>query len=199
MDKLQLTFNITSPWHIGSGEEGGAYADALVLKNTHNLPYLPGRSVKGLLRHAFQSAQDNNWFDTPDSTLNLTALLFGTEGEHLASQGMVQISNAQLSPNEVQYFVANKAAIKSLYQVQQSTAIDANTGTAKQGSLRSLEVAVPMDLSCEITLDTAHPHYNELKKLPLLQWLANAAKLITHIGHKRTRGLGSVLIHCDIT
>ncbi|MFS2001854.1 hypothetical protein [Vibrio breoganii] len=36
--KLILTVDVISDWHIGSGEEGGAKADSLVLKDGQDYP-----------------------------------------------------------------------------------------------------------------------------------------------------------------
>ncbi len=43
MSTLYLKFELCSDWHIGNGKEAGAYADAMVLKDAHGLPYLPGK------------------------------------------------------------------------------------------------------------------------------------------------------------
>lgn len=56
MSQFIITLDIQSYWHIGSGEEGGSYADALVLKNAAGLPYVPGKSLKGLYRDGFEKA-----------------------------------------------------------------------------------------------------------------------------------------------
>ena len=41
-----------SNWHCGSGLAAGADVDALVIKDKDGLPYVPGRTIKGLLRDA---------------------------------------------------------------------------------------------------------------------------------------------------
>ncbi len=40
-------------WHCGSGLASGADADLLVIKDKDGIPYVPGKTVKGLLREAF--------------------------------------------------------------------------------------------------------------------------------------------------
>ncbi|WP_166368715.1 RAMP superfamily CRISPR-associated protein [Psychromonas sp. SA13A] len=186
MNKYILIFDIKSDWHIGSGEEGGAYADALALKNHLQLPYLPGKSIKGLLRQAFDTAINNAWF--ADS--NVLSDLFGYENEGEYSQGCIQISSAQLSESETDYFLENKGAIKHLFRILQSTAIDKKSGVAKKGALRSIEVVVPMKLRAELTVNGDFPEFQ--------QWLEGALTLVTECGAKRHRGLGAVSVSCQV-
>ena len=57
----QLEFSLLGDWHIGNGREGGAYADALVVKDHLGLPIINGKSIKGLLRQAFHDAFTYGW------------------------------------------------------------------------------------------------------------------------------------------
>lgn len=203
MSTLTLSFDIQSTWHIGSGEEGGAYADSLALKNGDNLPFIPGRAVKGLLRDAFKQAEENGWFTKPENIENLTHYIFGSEGQNLSDQGIVHVTSAELSPQEQAYFIATDKAAEStsamgkasseLYQVLFSTAIDHKTGSAKQESLRSIEVALPMLLETQVTMSN-NPEKTAFTAQQVLEWLAQASTLITGIGAKRKRGLGQVVV-----
>ena len=47
-----VVVNISGWWHAGTGRGGGEDADALVARDCHGLPFLPGRHLKGLLRDA---------------------------------------------------------------------------------------------------------------------------------------------------
>src|SRR5699024_12014467 len=48
--KYQIKF--LSDWHVGSGLGAGAETDAEVLKDENKLPYIPGKTIKGLLKAA---------------------------------------------------------------------------------------------------------------------------------------------------
>ncbi|WP_095499166.1 RAMP superfamily CRISPR-associated protein [Paraferrimonas haliotis] len=181
---LKLSIDMQSFWHIGSGEEGGAYADALTLKSAQSLPYIPGKSLKGRLRDAFELAAQNGWFSA-----EFTTVLFGQEGEALNTAGLIRVSSATLSNEESQYIVQNQGQ-SLLYRTLQSTAIDSKTGTAKDGSLRAIEVALPMTLTAHISLNQSHPLYDAQQHSHYLTALAQASKLINSLGAKRTRGLG---------
>ena len=49
-----ITFKITffSEWHCGSGLSSGSDLDALVIKDKDNFPFIPGKTLKGLIREA---------------------------------------------------------------------------------------------------------------------------------------------------
>lgn len=195
MTKLKLTFDIHSYWHVGSGEEGGAYADNLCLKNHLGLPYLPGRAIKGLLRSAFELAEQNNWFTSKKAdTQSLSKLVFGQEGESLSDQGCLIIDSAELSEGERAYFEQYPSHTIQLFDVHFSTAIDGETGSAKQGSLRSLEVALPMRLISEVEVNTMCGEYS---KDEIADFVRQVAPLITQLGAKRHRGYGDVLVSME--
>jgi len=196
--QLTLSFDIRSEWHISGGDEGGAHADALMLKDHNQLPYIPGRSVRGLLKEAFQIAQENQWFiDQP----HLINLLFGNEGEHTSSQGLLRITNATLSAQEIAYFMEHKkiGAHKQLFRVHYSTAIDNCTGVAKEGSLRGVEVAAPMTLTSKVSLNHNHPNINEFDDSTLVELINNVTPLITNVGAKKQRGNGQAFVTVDIS
>ncbi|MDD2650440.1 MAG: RAMP superfamily CRISPR-associated protein, partial [Candidatus Cloacimonetes bacterium] len=44
-----------SDWHCGSGLTSGSDVDALVIKDQNNLPIIPGKTIKGLLREAAET------------------------------------------------------------------------------------------------------------------------------------------------
>lgn len=191
---FELCFEIQSYWHVGSGHEAGGYADALVVKDAEGLPYIPGKGVKGVLKEAFQLAEDNNWF----TDHNFCSLLFGkAEWSGASSQGLLQISNAQLSPPERAFFQNNPEAKNHLFKVVQSTAIDSKTGVAKEMSLRSTEVVVPMNLVASLELNQNHPEYQAFQMEygnSFSELLNQCVALIFSVGAKRHRGFGDVIV-----
>lgn len=195
MSTLYLKFELCSDWHIGNGKEAGAYADAMVLKDAHGLPYLPGKGIKGLLKVAFSLCAKNQWFG--DNSDALVSHLFGVEEySGVEAQGMLQISSGRLSDGEQAYFIRHSDAKRYLYRVVQSTAIDHKSGVALKGSLRSMEVVVPLVLEAEVTMNTAHPSYaaSGLTEELFSRYLSEAVTMITSLGAKRHRGLGQVMV-----
>lgn len=61
---MDITYSIefNTYWHIGSGLSGGVEVDSLVLKDndTDALPYIPGKTLKGLLREAAEVLKELN-------------------------------------------------------------------------------------------------------------------------------------------
>ncbi|KXS36241.1 MAG: hypothetical protein AWU56_356 [Idiomarina sp. T82-3] len=186
-----LKIDMLGDWHIGAGREGGAYADALVIKDSNGLPYLPGRSLRGVLKQAFREAAESGWLgDSPSDCLDL---LFGCEGtDGSTAQGLLRINNAELTDGEKQAIVQQPSLRQFLFSTRASTAIDSDTGTAKNSSLRTLEVAVPMQLSAAVDLNTQHAKFKELSfnRTELTQLLDACTGLISELGGHRQRGLG---------
>lgn len=185
---LTLTFHIQSDWHPGAGREGGAYADNLVVQDAQGLPQLNGKSVKGLLRDACRQAAAYNWVENL-STKEVDTL-FGVEGQQQTDQGMIRVESATLSEGEKAWFSANPAAKSHLYRVHFSTAINHATGTAKEGSLRSMEAVVPMVLTSAITIRAQDAAQAE----QFAELVEKAATLITAVGGKRRRGFGETRV-----
>lgn len=182
----ELKIEILTSWHLGSGREGGAYADSLVSRDYQGLPVLNGKSIKGLLRAACNESLQYQWLD--GISRERLEQLFGKEGTDLSSQGVLEVSSATLSEAEQAYFVLHPEAIKYLYRIDYNTAIEHDTGTAKEKSLRSTETVVPMILSARLHLNAA-----EEDKTFFLNWLAVSLPLIAAVGSKRRRGYGEAI------
>lgn len=187
---LILKFDIRSDWHIGDGLDAGAYADAITLKDASGLPYLPGKSVKGLLREAFMLASENAWI-TRDSV----DVLFGIEGDQGKSQqGLIEVSSATLPLGE-STFISQSPGMKSkLYRVVSSTAIDHRSGVAKNTSLRSTEVTIPVTLYSEVTLRATENTQDSKAAKDLADVIEQVCSLIFDLGAKRHRGFGDVIV-----
>ena len=195
--KYKITF--LSDWHAGSGLGAGADADAVVIKDKHNFPYLPGKTIKGLLKDALHDIRDvqPNVFDE-----QLVDKLFGYEIKEKQKensdekedakvkstvQGHLFFSNAELDKNEKDQIT--KEMTPFLYRNFASTTIDEN-GVAKEGSLRTMQVCVPLELHGEIvhTEDFKPEERATLEKA--MQWTRA-------LGSNRNRGLGKCKIQIE--
>lgn len=180
MEKETIKYTVTflSDWHAGSGLSSGAEADATVIKDKVNLPYLPGKTIKGLLKDALMDMLDVS--DSIDK--NTIDLLFGKvdEKDNSTEAGKLFFSNAEIGKDE-QIEISEEMS-KNLYRINASTTIDDN-GVAKEGSLRTMEVTIPLSLHGEIiSTEDFKEHEIEL--------LQNAMKWTRSIGSNRNRGLG---------
>lgn len=48
MKNLKYSIQFYTNWHCGSGQAAGADVDALVVKDAQGLPFVPGKTIKGL-------------------------------------------------------------------------------------------------------------------------------------------------------
>lgn len=173
---LKYKIELHTYWHCGSGLSRGADLDALVVKDKNGLPFIPGKTVKGLMREA---AFDYINLTKAESQPTLFQELFGT----VENRSETYFGNACLSKEEQEWIVANNAT-KHLYDRKASTAINDN-GTAKKHSLRSMEIVVPCTLEGEVV--NAPEGARQLLKA--------AVGLIKCLGTNRSHGLG----RCTIT
>lgn len=176
MSTIEYTITFYSQWHCGSGLSAGADLDALVVKDKNGMPYVPGKTVKGLVREA---VEDLVQFAGADKA-GLIEEAFGKEGE---TTGCAHFDNAKLGKYEYEEIVKANAS-QFLYNKVTTTAISKD-GTAQDHSLRSIQTVVPCTLHGQIT---GVP--DDLK-----DDIVRGFGLIKRIGHKRTRGLG----RCDVT
>ncbi|MEI6882543.1 MAG: RAMP superfamily CRISPR-associated protein [Bacteroidota bacterium] len=172
---MELTYKIIflSDWHCGSGLSGGAEADATVIKDDRNLPYIAGKTIKGLLKEALIDMSEIEQC-TEDDIKNM----FGIEA-YDKNDKKAFFSNATLSTNEQEEIVQGKLS-DFLYRNIASTQIEKN-GTAKGNSLRVVEVCIPITLGGTISGINSEEQNKLLKK---------ALKWVRHLGVNRNRGLG---------
>lgn len=182
-----------SNWHCGSGLAAGADVDALVVKDRNGLPYVPGKTIKGLVREALQDIYDLQGKNTSVLTTMLGYETDNSEDSdnpeqtHNCSiemqQGVSFFTNAELCKSEADAIIAANAS-KFLYNPVASTAVDPVTGIAKSHSLRRMQATVP----CEL-----HGSIYDVPK-DLIEDTKNALRYIKRIGQSRNRGYG----RCDI-
>jgi len=183
MKTIAYQIEFFSYWHASSGLAGGAYADLLVNKSREGLPYIPGRTLKGLLREA---AETINHFDKDLVPQNFILDVFGQspdekdiEEERATREAQSFFSNANLS-DYLQKAVSNDEK-PFLYHVIASTKIN-EQGVAAVGTLRQLEVTVPLTLLASIEQFPDKPGYEQQLNY-CFQW-------IKRMGLNRSRGLG---------
>ncbi len=178
--KIHYQIEFLSDWHVGSGLDAGPNIDQQLLKDEADFPYLPGRTVKGLLRDALQDLAElshrdyqphiDRLFGIPDS---------GRERD--GQPGQAVFSNARLSTADREELLRHQL-VPYLYRRFSSTAIDAKTGTADDATLRSIETCIPLKLYGFIEA----PNWTEEERAALKA----AFRYLRHLGVQRNRGLG---------
>ncbi|WP_170020702.1 RAMP superfamily CRISPR-associated protein [Campylobacter sp. RM16190] len=161
-------------WHAGSGLSGGAALDNYVIKDSRGLPYMPGKTIKGLAREVaemfwdeskihkcFGKQSDQKGQDSDDTTM-----------------GECYFSNATIEESVAEEITANNLT-QNLFDLISSTRIDEN-GIAVDKSLRDTEVTIPVTLQGSID-NISQDDMEDMKK---------ALKMIKRAGLNRNRGLG---------
>lgn len=176
MKTVKYEIEFFSNWHCGSGLAAGADVDTLVIKDKNGIPYVPGRTMKGLLRDAA------NVISVKEDLINAIFGVAGDKDDH--KTGCAFFSNATLSSAEYNYILENKLT-PYLFQTFASTSIDEN-GIAKDNTLRKIETVVPCKLMGEIL---------NVPDGAALDALNDAMHYIKRMGTGRNRGYG----RCKIT
>lgn len=197
---MQYKIEFFTYWHTGSGLSAGTAANATVLRNKQDLPYISGKTLKGLLREAGETI---NGFSKELVSDEFLKAVFGTgqlvldakraelekEGKdpNAISKWAVPtdcfFSNAELSQNLSEKL---KEETQWLYHTIHSTAID-TSGIAKKNALRSMEVTIPLTLFAKIE--------DFPNKAGYADQLAHCMNWIKRLGVNRNRGLGRCQWH----
>ena len=151
-------------WHLSSGLSAGAKLDSTVTRDENGLPYIPGKTIKGLIREIAELSNSKEF----------VTKCFGSSSDI----GECNFSNAEIEENTKKTII-NNSLQNQLFDEIASTKIDEN-GIAESGSLREIEVVVPICL------------FGEIKNIPddYKQEMIKALKKIKRMGLNRNRGLG---------
>ncbi len=185
MDKENTTPTYTSikykikfftDWHCGSGLAAGADVDALVIKDSDGLPYIPGKTIKGLVRHALEEVLEFKGKNLQEKVKDCFGFFDGRQDS--MKRGKTFFKNAELSVKERNAIIKD-GLTPYLFRTVSSTAIDPE-GVAVSNSLRRIEVTVPCTLEGEIlNIDSE-----------LEEYVKDALSFIKRVGIDRNRGLG---------
>jgi hypothetical protein len=202
---MNITFDIQTWWRAGSAYGDGAVADATVHCDSAGLPFLPGRTIKGLCRHALRLAVDaglpaagtpitvddvDRWFgpelaDSTSGDVDARVAAFRYE----TYSGALRFDSARLPTAWLKWAAANPGALWALRVPMASTAVG-DDGVAADHTLRTVEVAAPMSLTGEVEWSSAEPEDARWREafrvaLPIF---------IRGLGSTRNRGFGRVAV-----
>lgn len=178
---IDLSYTITfhSYWHCGSGLAAGAAADELAIRDVDGLPYVPGRTVKGLLREAMEA-----YLHYTGGESDVVEELFGHfNGVDDMGMGCGFVGDAMLCDAEREAIKASRHLLPHLFHGVSSTAID-DDGIAVDQSLRRIEMVVPCCM------------YGVMARVPetAVSMLNQAVGLVKCMGLGRHRGYGRCTI-----
>lgn len=168
MTDITYSLEFYSYWHCGSGLSAGADTDSLVIKDQDGLPFVPGKTIKGLVVEAIE------YINGVQGSSEESVSFLGKEG---TIRSGCFFSNATLQEQDR---ILSSGLADGLFDRITSTGIDEITGVAEDGSLRSFEVVIPCTLIGKI-LNVPDENVELVEK---------ALAFISGIGLKRNRGLG---------
>jgi CRISPR/Cas system CSM-associated protein Csm3 (group 7 of RAMP superfamily) len=187
-----ITIAVLSPWHAGSGRGDGPLTDALSVRDASGLPFLPGKTLKGLMRdalstlaalgHCSEASVHEIFGASQDSGIDGMKRFGGREGQ-------IVLSDATLCPIEqlAQLRVwasQHPAEVEALFNQISSTALTEGR-SVKEGSLRNIEFIRPITLYATLE-GIDEPQANLIKQ---------ALPLVRGFGLRRNRGFGA----CELT
>lgn len=179
---------------FGRGDGVAGLVDQEVEHDAYGLPYLRGRTLKGLLSEECDNLI-HTLVDNQKHWQELACKLFGISGSGLDIMAAVHIGDARL-PSDLQQAVAHEIQendltsqqiLSSLTTIRKQTAISAETGVAEAKSLRSARVVIrDLEFTSDLLFET------ETVEEDMLTLLAIGTLSLRHLGSGRNRGRGHV-------
>ena len=195
---LEVTIELQSPLQLSSGA-ADINVDTDILMDEWGLPFIPEKRLRGVL---YESALEvieilEGIKETKKVTKTLLDSIFNqseTESSTYIRIDDFKISGYESVINEIKGLhglypnLINKNTIREVFtSIRYQTAIDEETGVAKQGSLRNMRVVDKLPLTFEglIHIKNGEEMHREL--------IALALQNLSSIGYKRNRGYGRIV------
>lgn len=201
METYKLKLTLESDATFGRGDGVAGLVDAEVEHDHYGLPYLRGRTLKGLLAEECANilfsleqagAAMDRWYKAAQ-------VLFGRPGSALDDNARLHVGDARLPADLRTAIAADLKAelydptdvLNSLTAIRRQTAMD-ETGKPDTGSLRAMRVIL------RETYFQADLHFIKPPIADDLALLAACALAVRRIGTGRNRGRGRVTMRlCD--
>ena len=193
--KRRLKIRFDSDWHIGSGAGIPGSVDRQVLRDENGLPYIPGKTLTGVLRDAAEwiayirqdvQKDGKDWKGVVSALFGEQPESHGGDAEKAAAGAKIGISSAELSKDLKSYIAGADMQVNisdGLYMAHPGVKIDIKTGRAEKDHFFSTErVRHDCVLYADVTYESLSDDEETL--------LNDAVKAVRHIGGKRRRGAG---------
>jgi len=199
-----LKFITKSDSTFGRGDGLAGILDVEIQHDKYGLPFLNGRTVKGLLEEEranilFALKEQKDKSKVFEEFQNSSIRLFGISGNNEGYKEILHIGSAQL-PQDLRNLIAyelevqlglknclNEDILNSLTAIRWQTSIDEESGASKKGSLRSMRVILrktPFEVELSF-IDTP----SEID----LALLSACVKAFRRAGTGRNRGRGELV------
>ncbi|MBW4652151.1 MAG: hypothetical protein KME20_03730 [Kaiparowitsia implicata GSE-PSE-MK54-09C] len=209
-----LKISMESDWHVGAGA-GRGEIDRVVQRDTDDLPYIPAKTLTGILRDGCEQValalDRGNERGTWHQWVNL---LFGDQPalldpqnrdqdqeqiEQMPRPALLQIRSARLDAVLREALRAKPALKPAIAFMKPGVAIDPETGSAMPDCFR-IEELVRMDAlltANHCALDFSEVQLTEDQQKAAYALVVAGAKMVERLGGKRRRGNGLCKIELD--
>ena len=182
MSTWNLIVTMHSDWHVGSGSGGGS-VDRRTVRDHEGLPYIPAKSLTGVLRDTCEEVCAALFPDEPDVADAWVERLFGsTRQPATVSVRPARMTTPSRTWLEGLASETKTSVLDGLCTIRAGVQIDRATGRAADDHLSFTEVARPMTLESTAEIDDDSDE--------TLALFAAACSLTEYVGGKRRRGLG---------
>ncbi len=190
----KLTITFLSDWQVSSGLGDGSIADSVLIRDAEGLPYLPGRTLKGIIREGARTLV----YAKPELEA-IHRKIFGKpagEGSNSYLSGSLRVGRADLLSALRDSLLAfpyqeRQQYLKDLTTIRHQIAIDADKGVTQKHSLRGIECGIAgLQFGCDVSMAGLHEEFAD-------RWLQAACSAVCNIGSGKNRGMGRCLIVCD--
>jgi CRISPR-associated protein Csx10 len=197
----KLTIHMESDWHVGSGTGRPGSVDRLIQRDTDDLPYIPAKTLTGILRdscelvaYGLDNGTNGNWQKWVEYLFGDQPALANGPVDQQPTPAAISIRSAHL-PSALGNILKHRPELRAaLTFVKPGVAIDDASGTAKPDCLRFEEIARG-GTHLEAAYDLNLAGLNELQQQAAKALLVAGAAMVERLGAKRRRGGG----RCRIT
>ena len=201
------TMVVKSGIHIGGNDSGtkvGGCDNPVIRNPLTNDPYIPGSSIKGVLRSmaekmpAYANKIHNGKPCGCGQERCMVCKLFGAHMNMQAASGEPRliVRDMSLNANFLDKVTASGGSRSDIVELKTSTMIDRSTNTASNRSLRNMErVAAGTVFDCSFTIKVM----DKDKEEEIIEFFKKLLKMVeaTGIGGKVTSGSGQVEFDID--
>lgn len=195
-DNMIIKIKLTSDWHIGSGSGIPGDIDSLVQKDKDGIPYIPAKTLTGILRDACElvsfglddGAENGVWQQWVNYLFGEQPALAKEATEKEPLPAALSIRAAYFSQPLIEVLNDKPSVTNALTFVKPGISIDTESDCTKDDFLRFEEVVrggAILEAKCELNLPT-----NKQQQQTAYALLVAGTKFVERLGAKRRRGTG---------
>ena len=192
--RIELGLQFQSKWHIGSGE-GSLLTDRLIRRDARNWPYIPGSTLKGVIRESCEKLSRTLGFPDPGDPHNREL----THPDAFRPLKKIDSFVEAIFGNNYEggklFFRDARLETGPLYpsSTQSRTCLDRMLGTAKEKHLFTIEYALPANFKTTVCGNHQDLLYLTEEDPPFAYCLLIAGILkVDRLGGDKSTGKGRV-------